>query len=125
QPRKAAIMLWAALALVTSVDCARRTTVLGRDIDVDKVRQVTPRVTTESQVEQWFGPPDLVETKPDGSKDYLYKYNGYVETGADLLVVAWKDRKPEEKKLRISVRNGIVTGLRYTNSAARSEDVTK
>jgi hypothetical protein len=123
--RQVACRLLLALVLVWTAGCMQKRAVLGNQILVEKVRKIVPGQTKETQIEPMFGPPDLVEFKPDGSKDYLYKYDGYTYSGVDLVVIAWRSKKPEQTKLRLKVRKGIIVDVHYEDTAGQVTTLTQ
>jgi outer membrane protein assembly factor BamE (lipoprotein component of BamABCDE complex) len=56
------------LSLVLLVACASR----GARFDVDKLPRIQEGVTTQAQIQEWFGPPLSAKRRPSGLTTYRY-----------------------------------------------------
>jgi hypothetical protein len=115
------VMMMALLA----VACVTRRPIVGRDIFADRVREIQPGSTTNYEIVEWFGPPDGVLHYPDGSQEYRYSYTGWQDRRLELLVYSHTTTEKEYKSLSIQVQNGVVTKVRYSNSANPRENLTR
>jgi hypothetical protein len=115
----------AVVVVVLAPGCAARRPINGRDIGKDQVRAIVPYETTEQEILDWFGRPTSLLRYPDGSKEYAYKYTGWIDRRVNLLVHSRTTTTKEHKKLSVRLDEGRVTGFVYTNSAAPGENVMK
>ena len=69
-PLVAGRALLVAATLAFAVGCATR----GTAFDVDKLPLIEEGVTTRAEIEQWFGPPIKVRSRPSGFAMYRYFY---------------------------------------------------
>jgi len=119
--RLALLMMTALLA----VACVTKRPIVGRDIFAERVREIQPGSTTHQEIVEWFGPPDGVLHYPDGSQEYRYSYTGWQDRRLELLVYSHTATEKEHKSLSIHVQSGLVTRVRYSNSANPRENLTQ
>lgn len=113
------------LAALVTAGCVQHRPIAGRDIQPGQVHAIVPHATTKGQILEWFGPPDRIESRKDGGEDYFYTYRGTIEKTTELIVVANKTTIEERKNLRVTLRDGVVAAVSYTNSVKPDENVTR
>jgi len=118
-------LLLIAMTALLAAACVARRPIVGRDIAPDRVREVRPGTTAQSEVMEWFGPPDSLLHYPDGTQEYRYSYTGWQDRKLGLLVYSRTTTEKEYKSLSIRLKGGLVTRVAYTNSANPKENFSR
>jgi outer membrane protein assembly factor BamE (lipoprotein component of BamABCDE complex) len=74
-------ILLAACALALAVGCATR----GTAFEVDKLPLIEEGVTTRAEIEQWFGRPITVRSRPSGFAIYRYLHEEETRRGTGFF----------------------------------------
>lgn len=115
----------AVVAIFLVLGCTSHRPIVGRDIAVDRVRDIIPQQTTERMIMEWFGAPDSLLHFPDGSQEYRYSYTGWLDREVNLLVYSRTTTEKEHKNLSIRARDGIITRVTFTNTARPKENLSR
>jgi hypothetical protein len=118
-------ILMAASVLVTACNTVRRRPISGTDIDYDKVTQIEPNQTTKSEIEEWFGPAERSIRNDDGSEEVRYRYVGFIDRKTEALVYMRNQTEKENQLLRLTLKDGVVTRVEYTDSLQPDRNVRK
>ena len=118
-------ILMAASVLVTACNTVRRRPISGTEIDYDKVTQVEPKQTTKSEIEEWFGPAERSIRNDDGSEEVRYRYVGFIDRKLEALVYMRNQTEKENQLLRLTLKDGVVTHVEYTDSLQPDRNVRK
>jgi outer membrane protein assembly factor BamE (lipoprotein component of BamABCDE complex) len=102
-----------AAVLALSLAC---TTTRGHEFDPDSIPKIKRDVTTQAEVQEWFGPPVGVRVNGSGRAtwDYLYEENTRTDTGS--ITKVWRSIS-SIFRTRIFVPPG---GVSYENTTRHS-----
>jgi hypothetical protein len=115
----------AAAFVVTACNTVRRRPISGTEIDYEKVTEVEPNKTTKSEIEEWFGPAERTIRNDDGSEEARYRYVGFIDRKTEALVYMRNTTEKENQLLRLTLRDGVVTDMEYTDSLQPDRNLKK
>ena len=104
---------WFAIALLLAVcGCASARKGIGDNVTAEKIVEIVPGETTESQVRMIFGKPDIANDLGDGELEYTY-IQGKNENVSWLLLSGYLLYNPNEafvgnRILIVRFRDGLV-----------------
>ena len=113
------------LAGLLAAGCVARRAIVGRDIERDRVKAIRPRVTTTSDIIEWFGTPDSVLHYPDGSRQFRYSYTGWRDRTVHLVLYTRSRTEKEFKNLLIRTQDGVVTQFTYSDSNRPRDNIAR
>ena len=117
----------ALIAATVAIACStvRRRPISGTDLDYDRITQIEPKQTTKSEIEEWFGPAERTIRNDDGTEEARYRYVGFVDRKTEALVYMRNQTEKENKLLRLTLRNGVVEAVEYTDSLQPDRNLKK
>ena len=118
-------ILVAASVLVAACNTGRLRPISGTEIDYEKVTQVEPKQTTKSEIEEWFGPAERSIRNDDGSEEVRYRYVGFIDRKLEALVYMRNQTEKENQLLRLTLKDGVVTRVEYTDSLQPDRNLKK
>jgi hypothetical protein len=113
------------LSLTTGCSTISRRPISGTEIDGERVSQIEPHKTTRADVDDWLGPPERLLQNQDGSEEARYRYAGFVDQKLEAIVYAKNVTEKEAKLLRLTLRDGVVTKVDFTNSLDPEQNVKR
>ena len=113
------------LSLTMGCSTISRRPISGNEIDGERVSQIEPHKTTRADVDEWLGPPERLLQNKDGSEEARYRYAGFVDQKLEAVVYAKNVTEKEAKLLRLTVKDGVVTKVNFTNSLDPEQNVNR
>ena len=113
------------LALTTGCSTISRRLISGSEIDGARVGEIELHTTTRADVDDWLGQPERLLQNHDGSEEARYRYAGFVDRKLEAVVYAKNVTEKELKLLRLTLRDGVVTNVDFTNSLDPEQNLNK
>ena len=113
------------LSITTGCSTISRRPISGNEIDGERVSQIEPHKTTKADVDDWLGQPERLLQNQDGSEEARYRYAGFVDRKFEAGVYAKNVTEKEAKLLRLTLRDGVVTKVDFTNSLDSEQNIRR